>query len=109
MEVVDFGGQVRLPKGPKSLANLQVSEHKLYVLNFIQASKVHQWRNVNTLREIEQYETCKMNSLNKLIILCSLYSENRGRKRKQKNNQLTIQYKLYTWSEPVTNSLTCTI
>ena len=49
MEVVDFGGQVRLPKGPKSLANSQVSKHKLYVLNFIQASKVHQWRNVNTL------------------------------------------------------------
>ena len=39
MEVVDFGGQVRLPKGPKSLANSQVSEHKLYVLNFMQARR----------------------------------------------------------------------
>ena len=44
MEVVDFGGQVRLPKGPKSLANSQVSEHKLhattYVARFINSSIV---------------------------------------------------------------------
>ena len=42
MEVVDFGGQVRLPRGPTSLENSQVTEHKLhattYVARFIKSS-----------------------------------------------------------------------
>ena len=57
------------------------------VLNHIQAPKIHQWRNENIERE-KNDETCKMNSLNKLIILCSLYSENRDGKRNQKITNL---------------------